>query len=317
MILIRNREPFVFQPSFPEGWNVRRLPGAGPHYWSGREGQVLMQRLQTPGFLVEYSIFRFIEQVSFLWQRRPGLQSLLSLQGKTEHRVEAGAMKLTSGSFVLIDGAGGQASTTVAAGEECHTLHTWYHPAFYNDFKEAFPQLEPAGREQMQDAFLSAEPQCLSTQAIDAVRTQFRDSYRPELQQKFFELKVKETLFALLAEMEGSPRRQLDARQAGLVEAARACISKDLSRHYSNQDIARAVGTNEADLKRWFRQTHGSGMFGFLQQLRFEKAHELLLYGDCTIKQVAAAVGYRHTTTFITEFRRYFGYTPSRLQKKR
>jgi AraC-like DNA-binding protein len=316
MIFVENK-PLIFTPSFPDNWEVRRLPGAAPQYWSGREGQVLLQQLRTPRYLIEYYVYRFVSEVTVFCKRQAGLQSILSLEGAVEHRVgKLEPMQLAQSQFILVNGAGGPASTIVPPGQECHVLNTYYSQDLYRDFEEVFPNLDKGRQRPRRYFFLSPQPQLLRTRVLDAVRAQFHEQFRPDLQRAFFELKVKETLFSLLAQNDEPPSCQLDPRQKDIVEAARAWIMKDLSRHYSNGDIARAVGMNEADLKRLFRQAYGVGMFHFLQRLRFEKAHEFLLYETRSIKQVAAAVGYHHTTTFITEFRKFFGYTPSRVRGK-
>lgn len=309
MIALLNKQPLVFVPAYPADWNVRRLPGAGPQYWSGGEGEVLLQQLQTPRYYIEYCVYRFINQVTLLCNRPSGLQSILSLQGRMEHRVEGlEPVQLAQSQFILVDGAGGAASTVVPPGQECHVFNTYYSREIYSDFQNIFPRLDAATG--CRRFFRSSQPRHLRMPVLDAIQAQFREQSRPEVQRAFFELKVRETLFSLLTQDE-EPTEKLDTRQQALAEAARAYITKDLSQHYSIGDIARAVGSNEADLKRFFRQAYGMGMFHFLQQQRFEKAHEMLLYETRSIKQVAAAVGYRHTTTFITEFRKYFGYTPS------
>lgn len=312
MILLHNNRPLVFTPSFPSDWKVRRLPGAAPQYWSGSEGQVLLQQLHSPRYVIQYYAFRFVEQVTLFCRSRPGLQSLLCLQGRAEHRTAGGEPGfLEKGQFILLHGAGSEASTTVPLQQECHLLNTYYSPGLYRDLEEVFPGLESG------QSYRPPRPQYLHTGAMDAMHAQFRQQFRPEIQRAFFELKVKEMLLALLAQNEEPPVQPLDARQQAFVQAAHDCITRDLSRHHTTVDIARSVGVNEADLKRLFRQAYGTGMFELLKHLRFEKAHELLLDEGCTIKQVAAAVGYRHTTTFITEFRRHYGYTPRELQKKR
>jgi AraC-like DNA-binding protein len=65
-----------------------------------------------------------------------------------------------------------------------------------------------------------------------------------------------------------------------------------------------------------FRQVFGSGVFETLLKARMQKARSLLLETDKPIKEVASLIGYERLTSFITAFRKHFGYTPASLRRK-
>jgi AraC-like DNA-binding protein len=77
--------------------------------------------------------------------------------------------------------------------------------------------------------------------------------------------------------------------------------------------LARRVGMNPTKLCAIFRQCFGESLYEFVRRRRLEVAHELLTKSDMQIQQVAAAVGYRHHSTFSTAFSRHFGIAPKQV----
>ncbi|MNW05621.1 HTH-type transcriptional regulator YesS [compost metagenome] len=59
-----------------------------------------------------------------------------------------------------------------------------------------------------------------------------------------------------------------------------------------------------------YEQT-GKSMIDFVNQLRIDKAKELLMDTELTIKQIAAEVGYFNVQSFNRFFRKYEGMPPS------
>lgn len=70
---------------------------------------------------------------------------------------------------------------------------------------------------------------------------------------------------------------------------------------------------NTRKLKEGFRQLHDSGVYGYLQLVRIERAAGLL-GGRCSVSEVAAAIGYANASHFAKVFRRYYGINPQQYQ---
>jgi AraC-like DNA-binding protein len=83
-------------------------------------------------------------------------------------------------------------------------------------------------------------------------------------------------------------------------------------------ELARKVGLNEFKLKRGFKQTFGTTVYGLVLRERMNKARELLLAGDTqhpiSITDIAEAVGYQHATHFTAAFKKHFGELPSTMR---
>lgn len=79
--------------------------------------------------------------------------------------------------------------------------------------------------------------------------------------------------------------------------------------------IARRANTSPATLQRHFRLAHGTTVFGFLQQVRLQRARETLEREGISVDQAAMIAGYTSPANFATAFRRHFGLTPRQARR--
>jgi AraC-like DNA-binding protein len=83
----------------------------------------------------------------------------------------------------------------------------------------------------------------------------------------------------------------------------------------SLDDLAKEVGVSRSSLCAGFRQIVGQSIGSYIQELRMERALELL--GDTAepITEVAYKVGYSHQSSFTVAVQRRFGMSPSELRR--
>jgi len=314
-----NNEQLTFLPALPAGWKGNLLPGATPYSYTGPAANILIQELKTTQYLLRYFVFRFFSNSIFKSKSENGLQSLLSLKGSSHQRINGlPSFRLDKGQFMLFNDCGSEVLFTFQEGKEYQLWSTCYDPVFYKEWHPIFPELQRSGQQSKKPRLLIPYPFPARTTILDGIREQFYEIYQPKLQEAFNGLKIKDSLFTFLAQTtEEAETKPLTEAQRKSVQQIHELILKDLTVHYSNAELAEIIGVNKTDLKRFFKQEYGLGMFELLQRERFEKARILILEGTLNVKQIAPLVGYPHTTTFITEFRKYFGYTPLDLQSGR
>ena len=92
-------------------------------------------------------------------------------------------------------------------------------------------------------------------------------------------------------------------------ELAKAILQKDLSKHYTNSELARKVGTNEKKLKVGFKLITGNTVWEFVTKLRIEKAKELLETTHLPIEVIANRLGLDHSN-LIKQFKKSTGIKP-------
>jgi AraC-like DNA-binding protein len=98
-----------------------------------------------------------------------------------------------------------------------------------------------------------------------------------------------------------------------LVRQTRQILHAQLAHPPKLSALARRVGMNPTKLCALFRRCYGESVYEFVRRSRLEHAHDLLSRSDLQIQQVAAAVGYRHHSTFSTAFTRHFGVAPKQV----
>lgn len=96
------------------------------------------------------------------------------------------------------------------------------------------------------------------------------------------------------------------------LEKAKILIGQNLQTPYSLIELSRQVGLNDFKLKKGFKEVYGNTVFGYLAELRMEKAKMMLSAAQYTVSEVAHHVGYKNAHHFTVAFKKKFGYLPSR-----
>jgi AraC family transcriptional activator of pyochelin receptor len=93
--------------------------------------------------------------------------------------------------------------------------------------------------------------------------------------------------------------------------AVKDYIEKAYLESLTLKDFTYAFGLNEFKLKKGFKYFFNTTVFGYVIELRFRKAKELLNERQMNISEVAEFIGYNNTSSFSYEFKKRFGYSPS------
>jgi AraC-like DNA-binding protein len=95
---------------------------------------------------------------------------------------------------------------------------------------------------------------------------------------------------------------------------ARDIIISNIQSPCSLIDLAHQVGTNDAYLKRQFKEVFGTTVFGYLHLFKMNEAKALLQAGE-TVSHVAFLTGYKHVSHFTRAFKHHFGINPNQVRK--
>ncbi|EHQ30771.1 AraC family transcriptional regulator [Mucilaginibacter paludis] len=99
------------------------------------------------------------------------------------------------------------------------------------------------------------------------------------------------------------------------LQLAKMLIGENLQTPCSLIELAHKVGLNDFKLKKGFKEIFGTTVFGYLLELRMEKAKTMLLSPGCTVSEVAHAIGYKNAHHFTVAFKKKFGYLPSKANR--
>jgi len=91
-------------------------------------------------------------------------------------------------------------------------------------------------------------------------------------------------------------------------------IESEAPRHV--RDLAVGCRLSQSHLQHMFKRHTGIRLGHLLNQQRLERAADLLAHSDMSIKEVACAVGYEHTSSFSRAFLRWFETAPSQYRRE-
>lgn len=109
----------------------------------------------------------------------------------------------------------------------------------------------------------------------------------------------------------------LSRGQRQLALSAKQALTHDLREHVTMESLAREYGVSSSSLKKYFSMAYGVAVTEYMQNLRMQRAAELLVSTDMSIGEIAASVGYNHQGKFGVVFKRLNGCAPLEYRRRR
>lgn len=94
------------------------------------------------------------------------------------------------------------------------------------------------------------------------------------------------------------------------LQHAKEVLLKRMDNPPSLLELSRIIGMNDFKLKHHFKAVFGTTVFGYLRDIRMEKAILLLQEGMTSVSMAAAHVGYTNASYFASAFRKRYGMNP-------
>jgi AraC-like DNA-binding protein len=157
----------------------------------------------------------------------------------------------------------------------------------------------------------------IRTDMVTAANAMLATLLEGTLRRHYLEAKALELLtlsFVTIIEHEkntDNPERGLSQRDIDRMHKAREILEANYIDSPTIGALAREIGVNEAKLMHAFKQLFGQTIFDYTQNLRMDKAKELLETTERSITEIAFDVGYEYSSNFTTAFKRRFSITPS------
>jgi AraC-like DNA-binding protein len=137
---------------------------------------------------------------------------------------------------------------------------------------------------------------------------------------KLFLLSKSIELLVLSAEACNRTRNQTNSflknkQDQEKIMAVRDLINEKLDNPPNLSEIARMVGLNEYKLKRGFKETFHTTVFGYLAEQRLQLAFRYMRDTQRTAAEIAYHLGYSTPQHFNNAFKKKFGMTPYSVRK--
>jgi AraC-like DNA-binding protein len=94
-------------------------------------------------------------------------------------------------------------------------------------------------------------------------------------------------------------------------------LSSRLEGFPSLEFLAHEVFMSTSKLKNLFKQVYGHTLYDYYNKSRLQRAKELLVTGQCSIKQAGSEIGFSNLSHFAKAFKKEFGILPRDLIKTR
>ena len=79
--------------------------------------------------------------------------------------------------------------------------------------------------------------------------------------------------------------------------------------------MAEYFDMSASNLRHYFQKQTGQNISDYVNQLRINKAKELLKTSDYYVKEIVSKVGYCDDSSFIRKFKQVVGITPGKYRK--
>jgi YesN/AraC family two-component response regulator len=111
------------------------------------------------------------------------------------------------------------------------------------------------------------------------------------------------------------PRSKMSPAQSVNFSETICYIEENISNEITLEDIAKHANISKYHFCRLFKKRIGKSPFNFVRFMRIEKAKELLGRENLTISMAAMDVGFNDVGSFIKQFKKITGMTPSTYKR--
>ncbi|GAB5408321.1 MAG: hypothetical protein BalsKO_06860 [Balneolaceae bacterium] len=143
----------------------------------------------------------------------------------------------------------------------------------------------------------------------------FSIPYSGKAKMLFFKSHISALLAHYFGQVAMEPTSGIPEQERKKLQLAKSILHENLETPPSLAELSRQIGLNTFKLKKNFKEVFGVPVFKYLQQMRLEKAHELIKNKDLSIQEVAWDVGYDSISSFSNAFAKKYGYRPSELMR--
>jgi AraC-like DNA-binding protein len=141
----------------------------------------------------------------------------------------------------------------------------------------------------------------------------FAVPYSGKAKMLFFKSHITALLSHYFGQLAMDQSSNIPEHERQKLQLAKSILSENLDAPPSLSELARQIGLNTFKLKKNFKEVFGVPVFKYLQQMRLEKAHELIKTQEHSVQEVAWDVGYDSISSFSNAFAKKYGYRPSEL----
>jgi AraC-like DNA-binding protein len=315
------QQEFDLSNDFPAGYKDPILRESKVITASSGEGMMILQVLNQPGFTIDLNIYNFLKPKDVQGHQEPAfLVSFLALKNNIRYFIEGlGSLYLKAGHFAMFRSGGHDITASIQKGKVASSFEVSWSEDLVKQASPYFPFLNQFIEQPYppKSFFIGKSGTKASAKILGLIHEILNNPYDEPVSGLFYENKIRDLLLDMLVVKGRKPIKQSKTNKEDQekILAIGELISTEINKKFPIESLARKAGMSEMKLKIAFKETFGKAIFEYQLAARMEEAHRLLLENKLTTKSIAAKVGYRNTTSFISKFKEHFGYPPGSIQE--
>ena len=128
---------------------------------------------------------------------------------------------------------------------------------------------------------------------------------------------IEKFLHSFLRQEQAALPRTVKKNDLESMQHVEHILSSKLEGFPSLESLAHEVFMSTSKLKNLFKQVYGYTLYDYYNKSRLQRARDLLITGQCSIKQAGSEIGFSNLSHFAKAFRKEFGILPRDLVKGR
>lgn len=127
-------------------------------------------------------------------------------------------------------------------------------------------------------------------------------------------LKILVLLFQRMASYEYSEETDIKPYDIEKLHLFKQYVQNNYMNDHTLPELSIIAGVNEFKLKRGFKKLFGQTVFGYVNDLKMQKAREMLQSSEKSINEISSFCGYTYPQSFITAFKKKYHITPLKFR---
>jgi len=124
---------------------------------------------------------------------------------------------------------------------------------------------------------------------------------------------IQDALYTFVRSAVGLPTAVPHAQR--LLEIVRL-LRQEYTKRFSSDELAEMAGLSRSRFRVLFKEMTGCAVTQYQNQIRINKARELLLSGEFSVTDAAEAVGFDEVYYFSRLFRKVTGFSPTHFRNR-
>ena len=136
-----------------------------------------------------------------------------------------------------------------------------------------------------------------------------------------YQLNIRSDYLPGIMSIEDPERLRLQSKRSeksgSVIEEAMRYIRENYNRDISLDEVSREVNISPYYFSKLFKDSTEQNFIEYLTNLRMDKAKELLLTTDSSMKEICSMVGYADPNYFSRTFKKNIGVTPTEYKENK